>query len=168
MNIFIIFISIILLALFQVSVLSFFPIWGIVINIFLLITIALAIRKWDEIAPMWIGVGALLLDFLGTNKFGIYIISLGLTYLFIRWFSSRVSILIERQYLVAIWVFLGILSFESLSLLILYLSGEINNIAGYLIIILKSLIIHMLFYIPADYIVKINYNKKIKKPQINL
>lgn len=168
MNIFLIFISVILLALFQVSIVPFFPIWGIIINIFLLITLALAINHWDEIAPLWVGVGGLLLDFLGTDQFGIYIMGLGLTYFLIRWASSKVSILIERQYLVAIWVLVGILSFEFLTLIILYLSGDIENISNYFIIVLKGLIIHMILYIPVDYTVRSLYKKKLTKPQISL
>ena len=168
MNILLIFISVILLAIFQVSVLPFLSIWGIIINVFLLITLALAIRRWDEIAPIWVGIGGLLLDFFSSDQFGLYILGLGTSYLLIRWLSSKISILIEKQYLTAIWVFVGILYFEFFTLLILYISGAVGNISSYLVIIIKALIIHMLVYIPVDYLVRTSYSKKINKSQINL
>jgi len=168
MNLLLILISVIFLAIFQFSVLSFFSIWGIVINVFILISIALAIRKWDEYAPLWVGIGGLMLDLLNSGQFGLYTLSLGTTYLIVRWLSVRISILIEKQYLTAIWVFVGVLYFNVAVGLILLLSGDITNIFSYGFIILKSLIVHMLLYIPIDYIVKIFYLRKLNKSQINL
>ena len=168
MNLLLILISIIFLAIFQFSVLSFFSIWGIVVNVFILICIALAIRKWDEYAPLWVGIGGLSLDLLNSSQFGLYILSLGTTYLIVRWLSIRISILIEKQYLTAIWVFVGILYFNIAVGFILLLSGDITNIYSYGLIIIKSLVIHMLLYIPIDYLIKILYLRKLNKSQINL
>ncbi|MFH1750021.1 MAG: hypothetical protein ABH837_04000 [bacterium] len=168
MNLLLILMSVVFLAIFQFSVLSFFSIWGIVINVFILICIALAIRRWDEYAPLWVGIGGLSLDFLNSGQFGLYTLSLGTTYLIIRWLSVRISILIEKQYLTAIWVFVGVLYFNIAVGLILLLSGEITNIFSYGLIIIKSQVIHMLLYIPIDYIIKIFYLRKLNKSQINL
>ncbi len=168
MNIFFIFITVILLALIQVSILPFFAIWGIIINIFLLITLSLAINQWDELAPLFVGLGGICLDFLTTGQFGLYTIELVLVYFLIYWLSSKTSILIEKQYLVAIWVFVGILSFELINLIGLYLIGDIQNFLSYIVITLKFLVIHMFLYIPIDYIVRSFYKKKLTKPQINL
>ncbi len=168
LNLLLITTSIFLLAIFQFSVLSFFSIWGVVINVFVLICIALAIRKWDEYAPLYVGFGGLLLDLFNSSQFGLYIISLGTTYLIVRWFSIRISILIEEQYLTAIWVFVGVLYFNISVGLILFLSGDINNVYIYGLIMFKSLIIHMLLYIPIDYLVKTLYSRKSNKSQINL
>ncbi|MFC1656926.1 hypothetical protein ACFL14_03135, partial [Patescibacteria group bacterium] len=106
--------------------------------------------------------------FLNSGQFGMYTLSLIVTFLLIRWFSIRISILIEKQYLTAIWVFVGILCFNILALIILLLSGHITDISGYWLIIIKSIIVHMILYIPIDYLVKILYLRKLNRSQINL
>ena len=155
MKIFFIAILIIFIAIFQSSFLAEFSIFGNTLNIIFAIGIAIAILKWDEAAPIWVGFGALILDFINSTPFGLYIISFGLTFFVIRFISARISLVLEQKYLIFAWSALA--SFLCFIISFLYL---------YLLYLLLYKFVYLLSMFSQFW--NISNNSKIFKKQVEL
>lgn len=143
-------IIIILIALFQSSFLSEFAIFGNTINIIFAIAMAVALLKWDDAAPLWVGLGGLILDLINTTPFGFYILTFGASYFIIRIVSARIAFALDQKYLVFVWSALSGLLYFVIGFGYLYFFGSVGNLKSYLLNLLIVLIIYSII-IPISY-----------------
>jgi len=161
-------ILIFIIAVFQCSFLSEFAILGNSLNLIFAIAVTLALLKWDEAAPLWIGLGGLFLDLVNNTPFGMYIVSISASYVLIRFVIMRVAIAIDQRYLILIWTLFATFTYFTISYFYLYLFGKVSSFKLYIIGFGIFLIINLILIPLVYFIVSRILERRKSTPKISL